>query len=90
MWRRPHELTPVEYELVKYILNNKLYDDAGNSVEGLHQRIAAYESDTRRLEKEMAHMAEVIRVQDYKLDRLKQELLCVEKELTACKETNND
>jgi uncharacterized coiled-coil protein SlyX len=89
MWRHPHELTPREYELVKYILNKELYDDDGNSIEDLEQRIAAYESDTCRLEKEIAHMSEVIRVQDYKLDRLKQELLYAEKELAACKETSN-
>jgi uncharacterized coiled-coil protein SlyX len=90
MWRHPHELTPMEYELVKYILNKELYDDDGNSVEDLEQRIAAYESDTQRQENVIAHMSGVIRTQGYKLDRLNQELLCVEKELATYKEMNND
>jgi uncharacterized coiled-coil protein SlyX len=90
MWRHPHELTPREYELVKYILNKELYEDDGNSIEELHQRLAAYEGDTQLQENRIAHMSEVIRTQGYKLDRLKQELLCVEKELAACKERNND
>jgi uncharacterized coiled-coil protein SlyX len=80
----------MEYELVKYILNNELYDDDGNSIEELHKRLAAYESDTQLQENRIAHMSEVIRVQGYKLDRLNQELLCAEKELAACKEANND
>jgi uncharacterized coiled-coil protein SlyX len=90
MWRHPHELTAVEYELVKYILNNELYDDDGNSVEDLEQRIAAYESDTQSQENVIAHLSEVMRVQGYKLDQLNQELLCVEKELATYKETNSD
>jgi hypothetical protein len=80
----------MEYELVKYILNNEMYDDDGNSIEELHQLISDHESDTRGLERELAHMAAVMSAQDYRLDKLNSELLCVKKELAICKEANND
>jgi hypothetical protein len=81
LWRHPHELTPLEYELVKYILNKELYDDSGNSIEELHQLISDYESDTRGLERELAHMAAVVAEQDYRIDMLTAELNCVKEEL---------
>jgi uncharacterized coiled-coil protein SlyX len=89
MWRHPHELTPMEYELVKYILNKELYDDDGNSIEDLEQRIDDYEYDLREKERELAHMAAIIVEQDYKLDQPNDDLFCIKKELAAYKEENN-
>jgi uncharacterized coiled-coil protein SlyX len=90
MWRHPHELTPVEYELVKYILNNELYDADGNSIEELHQRIADYEYDLQKQEREIAHMAAIIDEQDYRIDQLNDDLFCIEEELATYKEANSE
>jgi uncharacterized small protein (DUF1192 family) len=89
MWRHPHELVPVEYELVKYIMNNEIHDDDGNSVEELHQRIADYESDIRKQELDITHMAAVIREQDSRIALLTAELDRVKKELAICKGASN-
>lgn len=84
MWKRPHDLAPTEYELVKYILNNELYDDDGNSIEELEDRIDAYECDTQRQEREIAHMAAVIDKQGYTIDRLNSLLHDTREELALC------
>jgi len=74
MWKHPETLTIVEYALVKYILNNEVYDDDGATIDDLHKRLEVHEEHIDELENEVESLQQQIEENDVTIDKLREEL----------------